>query len=48
MASKPVSKYSFNVQEFDQLEGLTDDIFGGEQCGKCKYIDFDFNTCVSL
>ena len=34
MASKPISKYSVSVQEFDELEGLTDTIFGGEECGK--------------
>ena len=34
MASVPASKNSFNVQEFDELEGLADDIFGGKECGK--------------
>lgn len=34
MASNPVSKYSFNVQDFDELAGLTESIFGGEQCSE--------------
>ena len=34
MASIPATKNSFNVQEFDELEGLADDIFGGTECGK--------------
>ena len=34
MASKPVSTYSYNVKEFDELEGLTGSIFGGEQCSE--------------
>ena len=33
MASDPVSKYSYSVKEFDELQGLTDTIFGGEACG---------------
>ena len=36
MASTPISKYSVSVQEFDELEGLTDTIFGGEECGKLE------------
>ena len=34
MASVPATENSFNVQEFDELEGLADDIFGGKACGK--------------
>ena len=33
MASKPVSKNTFSVKEFDELENLAEDIFGGEACG---------------
>ena len=29
IASVPVSENSFNVQEFDELEGLAETIFGG-------------------
>ena len=43
MASLPASKNSFNVREFEELQGLADDIFGGETCGKtCIYVTCDF------
>ena len=38
MASVPASKNSFNVQEFEELEGLADSIFGGDACGKNKIL----------
>ncbi|KAH3749755.1 hypothetical protein DPMN_184266, partial [Dreissena polymorpha] len=37
MASIPKTKYLYNVQKFEQLKGLEEDIFGGEpgtDCGK--------------
>ena len=46
MASVPASKNSFNVQEFEELEGLADDIFGGDACGK-NSVWFCTLTCLS-
>ena len=34
MASEPKDDYMFNVQQFDELTGLVETIFGGgEECG---------------
>ena len=34
MASEPSEENTFNVQDFDELSGLVETIFGGEACGK--------------
>ena len=49
MASKPVSKNTFSVKEFDELENLAEDIFGGEACGMlCSGVALEYKTIYQI
>ena len=45
MASRPAAEHTFAVQEFDELAGLAQDIFGGEACGTFNVVILLCNLC---